>query len=148
ETMSAQDLPSLDQLQKLDALRQSVETLSDYQQNGAPWSMRWGLYTGDSLYPDVRRVYFQHFQHLLFGAAQGKLIKTLGALPVTPGPNDQYGPVYDTLKAYLITTSNHDKSTTLFLSPVLMKSWQAGREIDQARLDLSQKQFDFYSEQL
>ena len=78
-----------------------------------PWSMRWGLYVGNSLYPDVRRIYFQHFQHLLFGEAQANLVQTLSALPAAPGPNDQYGPAYDTLKAYLITTSNHDKSTEL-----------------------------------
>ena len=80
--------------------------------------------------------------------AQANLVQTLSALPGAPGPNDQYGPAYDTLKAYLITTSNHDKSTSLFLSPVLMKAWVAGRDIDQDRVQLAQKQFDFYSEQL
>ncbi len=147
-TLTGQQLPTIDMLNKLETLRQSVETLSEYRQDGAPWSMRWGLYVGDSLYPDVRRIYFQHFQHLLFGLAQANLIQTLSSLPAAPGPNDQYGPAYDTLKAYLITTCNHDKSTTLFLSPVLMKAWVSGRDIDQDRLELAQKQFDFYSEQL
>jgi type VI secretion system protein ImpL len=147
-TLTGQQLPTVDMLNRLETLRQSVNTLSDYQQNGAPWSMRWGLYVGNSLYPDVRRIYFQYFQHLLFGEAQANLVQTLSSLPATPGPNDQYGPAYDTLKAYLITTTNHDKSTTLFLSPVLMKAWAAGRDIDQDRTDLAQKQFDFYSEQL
>ena len=146
--LTGQQLPTLDMLNKLETLRQSVETLSEYQQNGPPFSMRWGLYVGNALYPDVRRIYFQHFQHLLFGQAQAKLVQTLSALPGAPGPNDQYGPAYDTLKAYLITTSNHDKSTALFLSPVLMNAWVAGRNIDQDRVQLAQKQFDFYSEQL
>ena len=92
-------------LTKLEALRQSLDTLTDYRQNGAPLSMRWGLYVGNRLYPDVRRIYFQHFQHLLFGEAQANLIKTLSSLPGAPGPEDQYGPPYDTLKAYLITFS-------------------------------------------
>jgi type VI secretion system protein ImpL len=146
--LTGQQLPSIDMLTKLETLRQSAETLSDYQQNGAPWSMRWGLYVGNSLYPDVRRVYFQHFHNMLFGQAQASLVQTLSGLPGAPGPNDQYGPPYDTLKAYLITTSNHDKSTSLFLSPVLMKAWVAGRDIDQDRVQLAQKQFDFYSEEL
>ena len=110
--------------------------------------MRWGLYAGNDLYPDVRRIYFQHFRSLLFAQTQAALLQTLSGLPGAPGPNDQYGPAYDTLKAYLITTSNHDKSTRLFLSPVLMKAWQAGRDIDTPRLQLAQKQFDFYSDQL
>ena len=146
--LTGQQLPSLDMLNKLETLRQSVETLSEYHQDGPPFSMRWGLYVGNTLYPDVLRIYFQHFQHLLFGQAQANLVQTLSALPGAPGPNDQYGPAYDTLKAYLITTSNHDKSTSLFLSPVLMKAWVAGRDIDQDLTQLAQKQFDFYSEQL
>ena len=36
----------------------------------------------------------------------------------------------------------------MFLSPVLMKAWHAGRDIDQDRVQLAQKQFDFYSEEL
>jgi type VI secretion system protein ImpL len=147
-SLTGQQLPSLDMLNKLETLRQSLATLSDYAQNGAPWSMRWGLYVGDSLYSDVRTVYFQHFQHLLFGSAQASLVQTLSALPASPRPDDQYGPAYDTLKAYLITTSNHDKSTALFLSPILMRSWLAGREIDQDRLELAQRQFDSYSQEL
>ena len=146
--LTAQQLPSLDALNRLETLRQSVETLAQYEQEGAPFGMRWGLYTGNSLYPDVRKIYFQHFRKLLFGQTQAALLQTLSALPVTPGPNDQYGPVYDTLKAYLITTSNHDKSTRLFLSPVLLKAWTAGRDIDPDRVQLAQKQFDFYSDQL
>ena len=146
--LAAQQLPSLDALTRLETLRQSVETLAQYQEEGPPLGMRWGLYTGDSLYRDVRKIYFQHFRQLLFGQTQTALLQTLSALPVTPGPNDQYGPAYDTLKAYLITTSNHDKSSTAFLSPVLLKAWAAGRDIDQDRVQLAQKQFDFYSEQL
>jgi len=146
--LTGQQLPTLEMLTKLEALRQSVETLSNYQQDGAPLSMRWGLFVGDAIYPDARRIYFEHFQHLLFGQAQAKLVQTLSGLPAAPGPTDQYGPPYDTLKAYLITTSNHDKSTSLFLSPVLLNAWVAGRNIDQDRVQLAQKQFDFYSEQL
>ena len=146
--LTAQQLPSLDALNRLETLRQSVETLAQYQQDGAPFGMRWGLYVGDTLYPDVRKIYFQHFRTLLFAQTQTALLQTLSALPGAPGPNDQYGPAYDTLKAYLITTSNHDKSTRLFLSPVLSKVWAAGRDIDPDRVQLAQKQFDFYSDQL
>ena len=146
--LTDQQLPALDALNRLETLRQSVETLAQYEQEGAPIGMRWGLYTGSSLYPDVRSIYFRHFRKLLFAQTQAALLQALSALPVTPGPNDHYGPAYDTLKAYLITTSNHDKSTRLFLSPVLLKAWAAGRDIDPDRVQLAQKQFDFYSDQL
>src|SRR6185369_1092515 len=63
---SGQNLASLDALRKLEALRQSLETLVKYHREGEPWSYRWGLYTGDDLYPEVRRIYFDRFRQLLF----------------------------------------------------------------------------------
>ena len=54
-------------------------------------------------------------------------------LPASPAPQDEYGPAYDTLKAYLITTSHHGYSTRAFLAPVLMRHWTAGRTVDPQR---------------
>src|ERR1035437_3300785 len=59
---AGQDLASLDALRKLETLRQSLETLVKYRREGGPWSYRWGLYTGDALYPEVRRIYFDRFR--------------------------------------------------------------------------------------
>ena len=140
------DLPSADSLTRLDSLRQSLETLRTYRNEGAPWSMRWGLFVGDDLYPHARRLYFDRFHALLFGQTQASLLTYMRSLPATPGP--EYGPTYDTLKAYLITTSHHDKSTREFLAPVLMKTWSAGRTVDAPRLALAEKQFAFFSEEL
>ena len=84
--------------QKLEALRQSVETLSDYQRKGPPFSMRWGLYVGNALLPEARRIYFEHFQEILLEPTQAALLKTLSALPASPGRNDRYDPAFDALK--------------------------------------------------
>jgi type VI secretion system protein ImpL len=143
---SGQDLASLDSLRKLETLRQSLETLVKYRNEGAPWSYRWGLYTGDALYPEVRRIYFARFRQLLFQQPQRAILENLRDLPTTPGP--EYAPTYDALKAYLITTSHHDKSTKLFLTPVLTKWWAGNRGPDADRLALAQKQFDFYATEL
>ena len=70
------------------------------------------------------------------------------ACPATPGPNDEYTGPYKTLKGYLETTSNHDKATHDFLPPVLVDRWGIPRNVDQDRLALAQKQFDFYSDEL
>jgi type VI secretion system protein ImpL len=143
---SGSDLPSLDGLRKLDTLRQSLETVVQYRHEGAPWSYRWGLYSGDDLYPEARRIYFDRFKQLLFASTQNNILQSLRGLPATPGP--EYGPTYDSLKAYLVTTSHHDKSTRLFLSPVLLKWWLGGRTVDPERTQLAQKQFDFYAGEL
>ncbi|HVR25220.1 MAG TPA: ImcF-related family protein [Candidatus Polarisedimenticolia bacterium] len=142
------DVPSLASLQKLERLHQHVSTLAQYETDGVPLRLRWGLYIGDRLYPDARSAYFERFRQLLFAYTQGKLLDGLRAVPDTPGPNDSYEKTYNELKAYLITTGNNDRSTKEFLSPVLTSHWTAGRDIDADRLGLAKTQFDFYSTEL
>lgn len=142
------NLPSLGSLTSLDNLRQSLATLSEYQADGPPLSYRWGLYTGTAIAPAARRLYFERFYQLLLGPTQKNLLSRLSSLPLSPGLDDDYQYSYDTLKAYLITTSNHEKSTPSYLVPVLLNRWLAARALDPARLDLARKQFDFYSQEL
>ncbi|HUB32261.1 MAG TPA: type VI secretion protein IcmF/TssM N-terminal domain-containing protein, partial [Bryobacteraceae bacterium] len=137
---------SLDSLQRLESLRQTLATLGDYKLNGAPWGDRWGLYAGNDYYPDARQLYFVHFRRLLLAPTQATIVESLAGLPPAPGPG--YGPTYDSLKAYLITTSNPDKSTRAFLAPVLLDRWSASRNVDADRLALARKQFEFYSDEL
>ncbi|MGC8793263.1 MAG: ImcF-related family protein [Bryobacteraceae bacterium] len=141
-------LASVESLRRLEGLRQITDTLARWDREGPPLRLRWGLYVGDSLYPAVRRVYFRRFYQLLFAETQRALLQHLAGLPPSPGPNDQYGPAYDALKAYLITTTHHDKSTRAFLSPVLFEHWAAGRDVGEERAALARRQFDFYSEEL
>jgi type VI secretion system protein ImpL len=131
------NLAPLDALQRLDALREVLVVLRD----GPGLSYRWGLYTGDALYPDVRRAYFAGFRKLLFDQTQTNVLSVVRG---TPNAND----TYETLKSYLITTSHHDKTTREFLPPVLVKYWSANREVDPARRQLAEKQFEFYNDEL
>lgn len=146
--LSGGQLASASDLQHLERLRAVVGQLSGYDQDGPPWHMRWGLYVGDALYPEARRVYFQHFNEILFAQTQGNVVNALRNLKDKPGPDDVYEKPYSELKAYLITTSNPDKSTIEFLSPVLLSHWVGGRDVDPERTDLAHKQFDFYSGEL
>jgi len=144
---------SVADLQKLDNLRRELVDISDYEVNGAPLSLRWGLYVGDQIYPDAKRVYFQRFRQLLFAETQKRLTDGLEAVSgksVANAPNDAYEKTYNDLKAYLITTepTDHDKSTKEFLTPVLMSHWVADRDIDKDRKDLAGLQFDFYATEL
>lgn len=142
------EVPPLDSLNKLDRLRGVLERLRGYQKEGAPLMMRWGLYTGDTLLPTSRQLYFQSFRNVMFGETQTAVLDFMKRLPPAPGPQDDYMTTYNALKAYLITTSNPDKSTKLFLTPVLMKYWQGMKQVDPQRNALVAKQFDFYAEEL
>jgi type VI secretion system protein ImpL len=148
QPIPAGELAGPDALQKLENLRAQLDRLVGYQREGPPWGMRWGLYSGDAVLPEARRVYFDRFHRLMFGQTQSRLVARLAALPEAPAPTDAYGPVYDTLKAYLITTSNPDKSSVAFLSPVLLRAWSDGHNPDAALSELARKQFDFYAEQV
>ena len=144
---------SVGDLKKLDNLRSELVDIADYEENGAPFSLRWGLYVGDQIYPDARRVYFERFRKLLLAETQKRVTDNLEALSgksATNAPNASYQKSYDELKAYLILTegADHDKSTKEFLTPVLMSHWIADRDIDKERKDLATPQFDFFAVEL
>lgn len=140
--------PSLDTLQKLEALRQQVVQLQQWQRDGAPWHLRMGLYSGDSVLAEARKIYFGRFHQWMFGETQKTLRANIGRVPATPGPTDEYSPIYDQLKAYLITTAHPDKSSKEWLTPVLLHYWPAGRDLDEERKKLATAQFDYYAEEL
>jgi type VI secretion system protein ImpL len=151
---SGANLPSEDALRRLETLRQSLAQLTDYQSNGAPFGLRWGLYSGSSMLPQVRRIYYNKFRQLLFGSTQTRVLTFLQKTPVSPGPNDDYGYAYDSLKAYLLTTAewkrSADPNLQSFLGSRLLARWTEGRDADigKARTDLAKLQFDFYAKDL
>ncbi len=135
-------LPSL---RSLDQLRSSLETVGGYNLSGPPLHLRWGLYAGRDVYPAACQVYAQGFRRLMLDSTQASLVGKLKDLPNNPKPQDEFAPTYDTLRAYLITTTNPEQSRRDFLSPLLFQNWSAGRELSPEETQLSQAQFDFYS---
>lgn len=140
--------PSTDCLKRLDSLRTQLATLEGYGNDGPPLHLRWGLYSGGETYAQGSRIYFDHFFAQILAQSEYSMASTLRQLPSTPGPNDDYTAAYNTLKAYLITTSNPEKSTSDFLSPALLKNWPAGQNLDSNGQSISRAQFDFYANEL
>lgn len=145
---AADGLPAPESLRRLDRLRHEVARLARYEREGAPWRLRWGLYSGAALYPDARRQYFTAFERLLFAGVRDSLIHTLRTLPDNPTQASDYGDAYATLKAYLITASHPEKSTVEFLAPALFTRWHGGTPVDSSRGDLARRQFEFYAGEL
>jgi type VI secretion system protein ImpL len=144
---SGNTLPSVDALNQLERLRQSVETLARYTRQ-RPFGYRWGLFVGDEIYPSVRNLYFSKFRQLLLLPVQKSMMANLSSLPSSPSPANDYERTYDTLKGYLTTTSHPYKSTREFLGPLLGSLWAEKRQPDRDQVLLARKQFDFYSEEL
>ncbi len=147
-------MPSEDSLRRLEALQQPLVQLTDWASKGAPLSFRFGLYSGNDVLPSVRRIYYAKFRQLLFGSTQDQMLAYLRARPAAPDPGDDYGYPYDSLKAYLLTTSEWARSSDAglqgFLGSRLLVRWANGRDADigQARMDLAKLQFDFYARDL
>ncbi|MCL4783653.1 MAG: hypothetical protein KJZ70_11525 [Bryobacterales bacterium] len=142
-------LATLDQLTRLEQVRASLIELADHQRNGKPLMMRWGLYAGDKVFPLARRAYFQKFKQLLLAGTQSNMQQHLASRQGEPDA-EGYRYSYDTLKAYLITTSHPDKSkdNQSFLPPVLMERWLQSQQLDAERTDLARRQFEFYTAEL
>ncbi|HEX3276538.1 MAG TPA: type VI secretion protein IcmF/TssM N-terminal domain-containing protein, partial [Gemmatimonadales bacterium] len=47
--VSGAAVPGVPALRRLDAATTQLQRLAGYQRNGAPWGLRWGLYTGEAL---------------------------------------------------------------------------------------------------
>jgi type VI secretion system protein ImpL len=143
--------PTIDSLQRLDALRQTLLQLRGYDQNGTPAHLRWGLYTGDSVSDDARAIYFRAFDKILFQHAKLNLMTDLRNYRGDPQPNADPGPPYTALKAYLLTTSEFQRNRDQgpFLQDFLMTVWKRDLgDLDQNHTDLAAQQFAFYSTEL
>ncbi len=144
-TISGKDVASVADLQTLDQLRQVLIELNGYHRDGAPLMYRWGIYHGEQIRQATCHAYGLRFYKLLLAQTQANIVTRLSALPVKAAPTDEYQASYKPLKAWLITTSNPDKSTIDFLPPVLQSEWMASRSIPPETQVLAQNQFDYYA---
>ncbi len=147
-TLPPGDVLGLQPLQRLDSLRVLTEKLGTWRRDGAPLALRWGLYTGGSLYTRLRTIYFLQFDSLMYAPTHTRLIRDLRNLPTIPIDSADYGGSYSLLKAHLIVTSFGDKSTAEFLAPVLTREWAAGYQPNEERLALGQAQFEYFASEL
>ena len=138
---------SVEDLERLDVLRAQAAKLARYERDDRPLWIRWGLYSGSRMFPDVRRLYFQRFRALLFEPTRAALLNALDDLPEQSTP-EEYEEKYRALKAYLITTSFPDSSSASFLGPVLLELWRGDRQMDEERQALARAQFDLYASEL
>ncbi|CAN5819055.1 type VI secretion system membrane subunit TssM [soil metagenome] len=139
----------LEELQRLDRVRAEAARIRGWEMDGRPLRLRFGLYVGDRILPDLRFAYFQRFDRGMWSATRSDLVATLAGLP---GPDEDasldYGSAYDALKAYLVTTRFPQHSTPDFLAPVLLAYWQGPSEMELERAGLAGRQFEFFGSEL
>ncbi len=139
-------LPEVSALEKLEVLRGTLQTLDGYRVNGSPYSYRWGLYSGDAAYPEVKKIWCQKFNQQLLGPTVLNLKSQMSRLPATPNPNDDYSANFSNLRTYLTLTAYPDKTQPEVTTPALLAAWSQGKNVDEPRQKLARQQFEFYSE--
>jgi type VI secretion system protein ImpL len=135
------ELPPLDALERLEAARVQAETMRNYETGGVPWRYRWGLYKGSSLYPQIRRLYFEKLEQVALDPARTSMLSALGRLDA----QSEFRNSYDLLKTYLMTTTYTDSIQQDFLVPRLRDWWLSGRYADEERTELASRQFSAYA---
>ncbi|HVG39147.1 MAG TPA: type VI secretion system membrane subunit TssM [Pyrinomonadaceae bacterium] len=123
-------------------LRESLAELDEYERDGPPLSLRFGLYSGDKIAADLRYTYFESIRQRFFQKTVDAIerdLKTFTAsggsnvpTTTTPGTNsasadapsteDALGKHYDLLKAYLML-GQPDKVEPTFLAATLEDYW-------------------------
>ena len=127
-------------LQRLDGLRRRVEILDQ----GGPWRLHWGLYTGDHVRPAARALYFQRFRALLLDDLNRQIVQKLTALPASPAPNDPDEPVYNRLATHLtISGASCDRDKAMVAS--VLKEEAASIVPEEERKRLADRQIDYYA---
>lgn len=142
---------TLPRLQALDRLRQAILQLETYDQDGPPWTWRFGLYQGHALEPRARSAYFDVFRPVFLDPTQTAWLAYLRSLPQEPAATSDfnaYTAAYNPLKAYLITTSEPTHSQPAFLSSVFLQYWPGSPTLDSALQPLARQQVDFYGAEL
>lgn len=140
-------LPDRASLEKLETLRQTLQTLDGYKTEGAPYKLRMGLYSGNEMYPHVKEIWCQKFNQTLLGPTHGGLQRMLKNLPASPQPTDDYGTYFGALRTYLTLTVYPDKSTRDITAAALFTAWSSGRDVGD-RAQLAKVQFEFYADYL
>ncbi|MBM3789682.1 MAG: type VI secretion system membrane subunit TssM, partial [Acidobacteria bacterium] len=132
-------------LMALEDLRAQVEELDRHAAEGAPWTLRWGLYTGSRINPPVRHVYFQRLRQSFVTPTAEALRQKLNALSADVESASSFDEFYTYLKAYLMMTEP-PRAEASFLNNALAPTWKpfASGSAEEVAL----RQLRFYAEQL
>jgi type VI secretion system protein ImpL len=143
--LSAGQTPSLETLRELDSLREVAAGAIDRQRYGAPMSLRWGVYPGADLYQRPVALYCRQFDRFLLADTRASLADYFHHLPATPNPGDSYQRPFDSLRAYLMSTSEAARTEPGFLAGMLSNQWAANRAISDETAGLARAQFAFFA---
>ncbi len=155
---------TLVELQAVDQLRETLDQLDEYDRKGPPLYMRFGLYSGNTINPPLRAIYFDSIEQRFKKPTVALLERDLRAFasgapaagaspsPSSTGPQssaaaseDVLGRNYDLLKAYLML-ADASKVEPTFLAGQLADYWKRSSPPDMEII--SHQQLEFFARQM
>lgn len=141
-------------------LRELLVKLDDYERNGAPWSMRMGLYSGNRVYKQhLLKIYMSVIENRYKTATvkkvEGDLRKFADSSPVvnpvklTDEEETLLGKNYDLLKAYLMLTGLYkNNADPIHIATALKDHWSTESKIPPDLKLVAQQQLEFWAKQV
>jgi type VI secretion system protein ImpL len=144
------------EIKALDNLRSFMVKLDQYEREGAPWTMRFGLYSGDKIYRDrLLPIYFNAVEQRFKRPVVIKLeddLKKFTSTQVTGAPDQQdevLGANYDLLKAYLMLSAEHkQRAESTAVINALKQHWAVESKVPADLTEVALEQLNFYAQQV
>lgn len=148
------------ELNATEDLRELMAKFDDYERNGAPLYMRFGLYSGNEVYkekllPIYMSVVEQRFKKPTLLRVEAELKKFAASAPVanpaqlTDIEEQNLGKNYDLLKAYLMLTGEFkEKAEAGHIANTLKDYWTAEAKLPPDLNLTAQQQLDFWAKQV
>jgi len=151
------------ELKAIDELRKFLLQLDDWERNGAPFYMRFGLYSGDRIYKEkLLPFYFNAIERRFKKPMVAKVEDDLSQFAKQPAVNlaqlsdeqreaqeKNLGKYYDLLKAYLMLTAEYkDRANAAELSNNLKEYWVKESKVGADDVALAEEQIEFWSKQV
>ncbi|HKR11895.1 MAG TPA: type VI secretion system membrane subunit TssM [Pyrinomonadaceae bacterium] len=146
-----------DEIEAVEALRETLAELDDYSRNSPPLRLRFGLYSGNAIQSSLRAIYFdsitqryvkpagaaleQDLRNFAAGANAGfTATSTTAATSSSDQEEEVLGRNYDLLKAYRML-SDHSRVESTFLADQLEDYWKKTSPADMESQSLQQLSF-------
>lgn len=155
------------ELLAIENLRQLLVKLDDYDRNGAPFYMRFGLYSGERIYKEkLLPIYFNATERRFKDPMVRKVEDDLKQFAASPQANlaqlsdaekeaqwQKMGKYYDLLKAYLMLSADYkDKASPVDLSNLLKDYWinesNVGNSATEGDKATALEQLNFWAKQV
>ena len=143
-----------------DDLRSMLAQLDDYDRNGAPFYMRFGMYQGSKVYKQsLLPIYFsvveQRFKDPAIARVEADLRKFADGQPVvnpsqlTEKEEQNLGKHYDLLKAYLMISGEYkEKAESTHIANALKDYWVADSKVPGDMKLTAQQNLEFWAKQV